>query len=479
MQEARKALNLLRRKRRFDELERLASMLMSAGHTHPRVRQQLAQARLDQGRIDPALRVLEGLAAEVEDDPTEGPEVRGLIGRAYKQRYVAGGDAGDMKAAVEAYARGWERREGDHRWAGINLVALLERARRDGLALPNGRGPAAPEIARQILAEIEAQDDLRVWDYGTALEASLALGRQDESLRWARRYGEHPGADAFELGSTLRQLREVWRVQESPTGAAISEVLEYELLKREGSFVDLDPGHEARRPGARDAWEAVYGAESYTGFQWLDSLYGLAQGVARIQDRVTGEAWGTGFLMPGSSLCPEWGDAPVLVTNAHVVSEEPADEAPLRPEEAAAEFTRLEGRPRVNLGEPLFCSRREHLDCMVVRIEGIEAPLPSPNFHRPRIPGADEAPQRLYVMGYPLRGELVVSLNDNHLVGYDDAYVHYRSPTEGGSSGSPVLTRKLRALAVHHRKKDELSANEGVLLAAIRDEATRLATEGT
>ena len=65
---------------------------------------------------------------------------------------------------------------------------------------------------------------------------------------------------------------------------------------------------------------------------------------------------------------------------------------------------------------------------------------------------------------------MVVSLFNNDLVGYELPYVHYTSPTEGGSSGSPVLTRDLQTFALHHKTRPSLQANEGVLLDQIREQ---------
>ncbi|HBL29593.1 MAG TPA: serine protease, partial [Acidobacteria bacterium] len=45
---------------------------------------------------------------------------------------------------------------------------------------------------------------------------------------------------------------------------------------------------------------------------------------------------------------------------------------------------------------------------------------------------------KVYVIGHPLGGGLSLSLTDNALLGTSERLLHYRAPTEGGSSGSPV-----------------------------------------
>ncbi|MCK4513578.1 DUF4071 domain-containing protein, partial [bacterium] len=324
-EQAKKTLGLLRRKRLFAELERVAGLFFLAGHEAPVVRRQWAQALLDQNRVAQGLSSLELIAQKVKDDPEEGPEIRGLIGRAHKQLYVNEGNPEDLQKAVRAYGPGWRSREGDYRWHGINMVALLARARRDRV------DPRVPDresdIARGILGEItDLGQTAEVWDYGTAMEASIALGDDDEALKWARQYGTHPGADAFELGSTLRQMKEVWQLEETEIGKKLLPVLEHELLQREGAVLELTS------TGIEDSggFEAVYGDEGYIHLRWMDSMYKCCAAVARVLNPVTGEIWGTGFLLKGSDLCEEWGDECVFVTNAHVISDEPAKEAPLR-----------------------------------------------------------------------------------------------------------------------------------------------------
>lgn len=63
-------------------------------------------------------------------------------------------------------------------------------------------------------------------------------------------------------------------------------------------------------------------------------------------------------------------------------------------------------------------------------------------------------------------------MQDNQVVNVGDPYVHYRTPTDPGSSGSPVFNQKWELVALHHASSSALSANEGVrmdrLLEAMR-----------
>jgi hypothetical protein len=460
----KKALGLIRRKRLFTELEHAASLFYMAGQTAPVIRRQWGQSLLDQNRVPPALTLLRTMSTEFAADPGEGPEIRGLIGRAYKQLYVNEGGAENLRSAISAYMSDWTQRRGDYRWQGINLVALLSRARRDGV--DPGEALDSEQIARAVLADIDEHGATGIWDYATAMEASIAVGDQVAALAWAKKYVQHPDTDAFELASTLRQLKEVWVLEGTALGNMLLPVLEAALLQREGGSVQP---MRVDKVADTTGFEAVWGPEAYVYLQWIDTLYGCCNAIGRISDAATGAPKGTGFLVPGASLNAAWGDGPVFLTNSHVISHNPADEAPLRPQEAAVEFTRLPGRPKVGAGKCLVSSPRTENDVTILRINapsGSRALEPYP--YLPKLSADAAEPQRIYVIGHPQGNELAVSLYDNSLAEYQEPYVRYRSPTESGHSGSPVFTRQLKVFAIHHRAMYERQLNEGVILNAIK-----------
>jgi hypothetical protein len=461
--QASKTLALLRKKRLFEELEAAAMAFFTAGLNDPRLQRHHAQALIDQGRLYPALNSLRRLAPAVEDDPKEGPEVRGLIGRTLKQRYVNDGDPQALKEAIAAYEVDGQKAPDENLWHGINVVACIKRAERDGIATESSVD--ADALAIGILAAVESADDVYVWDRATALEAAVALGDEKTALQWLKLYARDPGADAFELGSTLRQLEEIWQLRGTDLGGAILPVLEYERLQRTGGTAA-----PPEKPGNNAGFEAVYGTEANKPLAWLDALRERCRSIARLHDEVDGRPAGTGFLAKGGWLNKAWGDAPVLVTNSHVISETESDQAPLTPEDAVAEFTRLDGRPRVKPGELLFSSVREKFDISVLRIEAPEgcAPLSLTSYTPTAGPGDDAA--KVYVAGHPGGRELEVTLYDNELREIEDRYARYRCPTEGGQSGSPVFNGKWKPFALHHRAVDEKQLNEGILFEAIRAE---------
>ena len=464
----KKALGLIRRKRQFAELEHAAGLFCMAGREDPVIRRQWCQSLLDQRRVLQALATLNFMAQNYSNDPVEGPEIRGLIGRAYKQLFIKNGDPESLKAAITAYRLDWERRQGDYRWHGINLVALLARAKRDGLSTDNSLNGTA--IAQQIRDEVEAQGATGMWDYATCMEAAIAQQDEDAVLTLAKKYIQHPDADAFELGSTLHQLKDVWCLEGTAIGNKLLPVLEYAALQREGGSVQ--PMQLGKVPDG-EGFEAVYGTEAVVKLQWIDTLYRCCTAIGRIGNAATGDPAGTGFLMSGADLCSAWGNGLLFLTNSHVISLDPVDDAPLRPLQAEVEFTRLNGRPRVRLGELVYSSPRIEMDISILRVI---APPDASKLElcsfQPRI--NNTSMQRVYVIGHPRGQELAVSLYDNSLAEYSQQYVRYRSPTEEGNSGSPVLDRQLSCFAVHHRALMAKQLNEGITLEAIRRAITQV-----
>src|SRR6185503_13479072 len=89
---------------------------------------------------------------------------------------------------------------------------------------------------------------------------------------------------------------------------------------------------------------------------------------------------------------------------------------------------------------------------------------------------------RVYVIGHPGGRELTFSLSDNVVLGFRTPRLHYRTPTEGGSSGSPVFTVDWDVLALHHAGaldmpklsgKGRYAANEGIWMSAIKQHLAR------
>lgn len=491
---AKKLLSQLRRRRFFPQMERLADAFIQTGAASNAVRRLYAQALLDQGHFTAALLVLERLVADTEsNDPQENAEARGLCGRAYKQMYLdalsptVARNQKWLDQAAAWYFEPYRRLPVDHAWHGINVVAVAHRSVRDNVPLGTAGLPLPAALAREILQSIEnkdAVDQAMPWDYATAIEASLALGRPDAALKWARCYVKESRADAFEFASTLRQLEEVWQLPRaggvgSKSEEAILSLLRATVLEREGGGVTAD----ARSVRAEllelqhTDLEKVFGADRFMSLDWYRRSLTRCAAVARIGREVS-RGVGTGFMVKGSSLHESLGEDLFLLTNAHVISPSPEVAIAITPEEAVITFEGLAGAEGQSwtVKRVVFSSRIGDLDATLLQLD---RPVPGvePYPVAVALPRRD-GEQRLYVVGHPLGGGLSFSLQDNLLLDWDDRRVHYRTPTEPGSSGSPVFDDQWRLVALHHAgtetmrklngKPDTYKANEGINILAIK-----------
>ncbi|HVF15186.1 MAG TPA: serine protease [Acidimicrobiales bacterium] len=484
------ALRLLRRRRQFRNMLRVSEGAFRAGVESAAVSRFYAQALIEEGILGAALAVLAD-ARQVAADEEEAAEVEGLIGRVHKQRYVESPDSagaeGHLRAAIRAYRTSYDAAPEARRWQGINAVALLARARRDG-RLPDERTDWEA-MARRILASIgpRPSDNAGAWDAATGAEAHVALGDYLSAAGWLGAYTRHAGGDAFEYAGTLRQLRQVWQIDESdPDQRMLVDLLEASLLRAEGGRLEVDAGERARQIDADDAHlEAVLGEDEYKTIQWYRKGLEAAKSVVRIVLPL-GTTVGTGFVVPGDVLHPSWADRSVVLTNWHVanraaiqpgrshrdlrvVFEDNGVEVPIR--------DILWESPAVAVGTNPPAS----LDATVLELES--GPLPAP-VYQPSPGPPPGVGKRVYVIGYPRGQALAFSLQDNKVLAGTPALLHYRAPTRPGSSGSPVFDEEWHLVGIHHGGAPSLArlddpaatyaANEGMLLSAIR---TQLGTE--
>jgi hypothetical protein len=489
---ARKLLAELRRKCYFDFLERVADAMRSADVDDEQVRRQYAQGLIDQGRLSAAVYVLEPLAEGA--DPEECAEARGLLGRIEKQLYVNAVNADPASAAKPLIRRHLERAldaywsvysaDPSRLWHGINVVALAERAKRDKLPVPAVIDARA--IASSILASVSSRKlgDVPVWDYATAAEACLALGQRDDALVWIAHYVERPDADAFELSSTERQLREVWGLRTTdPFGSSLLPVLQSQILARRGGKVDLSVQNvgttsaNAREMTDSPTLQRTYSPQGFRTLTWFRRGTELSDCIGLVLSDLD-EPVGTGFLARSIDLGGPDDGTLVFVTCAHVIS----PDADVRTETKALEpksvKVRFDGLPDARRREHkiervLWTSRPAELDVTIVRLDGA---IPCDAVATTATdPPANDGKQRVYIIGHPGGGVLRISLYDNELLDYDARRLHYHASTEKGSSGSPVFDDTWRLIGVHHAgplpgqmlnrlngKPGQYEANEGI-----------------
>jgi hypothetical protein len=487
--EARRILQILRGKRFFDQMGDVACALIQSGQAAPTIRRQLAQALIDRGELDEPLGVLQSLVADTAGDPDENVEAGGLNGRLFKQRYVVHRQAdpaaasGELEKAVQNYFDVYMRRPATHLWHGINVVALLCRAERDGSALAGYPDPR--ELAGSILAEIDDRHQdhkADTWDFATAAEACVALDLPEKSMRWAVLYARSPYTGGFELASTLRQFTEIWDLRaDSWAGkyAGLMALLETELLRQGRGHQEITTP-DARPPGAPPVeyapdfrYEKVFSDGSLMPVRWFATGIERARLIARIDQQATGTPYGTGFLIRARDLGLGAGDEILMLTNAHVVSDDPQVQAvhkALAPDDAEIHFTMNEVAVNpYRIGEVLWTSTPEQCDATLVRLDKAP-PAASPAPVAPMLPVAD-GKQSVWVMGHPSGRALSFSARNNVFIAAEGRLLRYRAATEGGSSGSPVFNNEWKLIGLHHAavavKLADGEANEGIWLQSI------------
>jgi hypothetical protein len=400
LDKAERVLQFLQRKRMFEEMQKLAEALLQTGRSTYKIRRQYAQALIDSGKFGVALKILQDIVSDTNALATdkkaafENGEAKGLIGRLYKQLYVNEKNPSDPKfvqyldLAINSYYEVYNA-DNSNLWHGINTVALLERARRDKVDV--SLKIDARQLATDILNSVQRlydEEKASPWNFATAVEACIALGKPEEALDWLSGYARMPICDAFELSSTLRQLKEVWQLEMTdPMGQHLLPLLTSELLQRKGTTVTLTfeelKTQKEVEPIVDKTYnrlvnetvdisddnknlilERVFAKDSMLTYETFKQGGDRCRAIARI-GKVSTRGLGTGFLLRGKDLHDSLGDELVLLTNCHVVS----NSAPkaMRPYEATVIFEALDSK-KVFKGLTLYWSSPvEELDATVLR----------------------------------------------------------------------------------------------------------------
>ncbi len=474
----KRLLSGLRRKGRFQLMSGLAEAIIGSGQIHPQIKRQYAQSLIDQGFLSAAKLVVKEIQRDPELSPAETLEASGLSGRIFKQRFVnlspghSKQKRSSLDSAVSAYFAGYQSDNSSY-WHAINTVALLKRGHRDNLDLSEKID--SNKLAEEILETLNAKNEDSVeppnpWEMATIMEAQIATGRFDEAAETALEYGKSPGTDAFEINSTLRQLIEIWQLTDNdPPGDKLLPILRSALLDRNGGSVTLNP-----KEAAADVinLEGIFGDNAPKTIKWYKNGLERSNSIVRIETR-DGKGIGTAGLVKSGEFF-DGSDGFLLITNAHVVSVNPADSG-LPPHKVIANFQGI--GQTFEIGEVVWSSSQRDLDTSLLSFKGDPGvdPLPIAESH----PQMSEPAPRVYVIGYPSGRDLEISLNDNRMVGSNQEFVHYRTPTEPGSSGSPVFDQfGWEVVALHHGGSDVLpridgetgtyQANEGISILAIK-----------
>lgn len=465
-----------------------------------------AQALINLAALDQAAALLKS-AIDTASQPgssaqarVELPKYQGLEARVFKQRFVNEGSLDLLEQAFIRYLVQFRNPRRPSYWHGINAVALLARAEREGHLMPSNEiaGAATSEsLAREVLAQLDAiavtpGDEPYV--QATYSEAFLALRDYDKSELSLTRMMHHARCTPFMLESYERQLREIWQAGGNVGQSAHADLLATLLARHQMTSAARLSMSPARADGLRSARPSELernfsGAGSFT-VGMIQQMLGACASIGCVCSK-DGARLGTGFLIESASIGAPVENDVVFVTNAHVLSDTVRGAIPLSA--ACVSFELLpgaDGRPvYFDIDELLYtsppaplghcCKQTENLDVTIVTLKRLPAQVAglSASGNLPPIDGRSKA----YVIGHPHGSGLQVSVHDSILLASDEQrrLVHYRTPTDPGSSGSPVFDEQWRVIALHHGGSHRVPclkpasgvypANEGVTLAAIRN----------
>jgi len=478
--EAFEVIELLQDNHQYDAVMDVADAALAIAPDDRTVWKHYAQALVDQGRTAPALRIYSRMADDPGATANQHAEARGGVGRCYKQLFLTTGDPDRrveyLRRALGAYG-GLYFADRSRYWHGINALALMARAGQDGISVPGTARPGqiATDMAAEVLSTIRKlePEDRGPWAVSTACEAHVARGEVAEAVSRARSLVNNKNTDAFVIGALLRQLLEVWRLQpDTPLGTKLLPPLRSALVKKRGGGVTLTA--EDVSSGRLDSLEKVFGADRYQPLQWWRNGLARCRAVARIDDG-NGYAHGTGFLLKGSDLHESLPEL-VVVTAGHVVPDS------VTVDNAVVTFHGLdndEARSSYKVRQQWWYSPPGHRTVDTAVLELVNTPkVIDPLPVATKWPTMDGQP-RTYIIGHPGGNEqLQFSVQDNLLLDLDDTRLHYRSPTEPGSSGSPVFDGQWSVIGLHHSGKSMMSrlnnkggtyeANEALRIDAIR-----------
>jgi V8-like Glu-specific endopeptidase len=512
----RNAVKVLNNVRHFEHTCTLGKTWVACRAFDATITKCYAQALIDLFELDSAEKLLNDALAKAKEIPNDAqargeiPEYYGLLGRVEKQRYVRSSDKQRLVEATNRYLIQIEakRQTEGWFWHAINAIALVAREQREGV-IPNGRTiqvPSASDVYKHMKKLYHETPD-NPWISATASEAALALGKADDAELWLYRFLNHERVQPFYVQSYDRQLREIWQGNPTRGGSncadRLARITTRHILRTQSQFsvsrAAIPALKEAVERGELGGLEKNFLGESTFSVANVRDMLAACSSIGCVMN-TSGARLGTGFLLDGAWLGFS-NVGTVFVTNAHVISTTVPKAIP--PSKALISFeVESEIAPKpifYNVDQVLFesepgnlgASSDDTLDVTVVTLKSETQVVPRFTALKAAIslPLVQDK-SKAYVVGHPMGSGLQISLNDSLLLDIDDAerLVHYRTPTDPGSSGSPVFNTDWEVIGLHHggsrktprlRGSGDYEANEAISLLSIKRKISAASSTGT
>ena len=471
-------LEALRNGRHFEQLRILADVLNGFGHPDPYVRIQMAQGYIDTGAPSTAIDILKRVKIDKVDRKTQ-VQVTGLIGRAFKKLYLLTENTKTARAhqllqlSIESYADAFARSDEKDFWAGENLLALRRKAGSEQIA------PLATKIVKVINATPEP--DRTYWHWATLAVCHISDGNWDKAGDAMGQALAADGANAFALAGTIRQLTNWWDIEASgKPGEGLLIALQTKLLQLSGGHVRLTGSQlQYAHRVSDEQFERVFGANGPRARAWMMQFLKTGNAVGQIIEKL-GAGVGTCFIVDGAEFHSSLEGERLILTNDHVVSpcpEKYTSNPPLRVNKASVKFevfSENNGPCEIVAKEIIWSSGSQDHDACLIRLASNlpEALLPLPIVRYAPLVDPDGG-TGVYVIGHPGGRTLSYSMQNNQLLDHNcksevqditPRFLHYTTPTEPGSSGSPALNGDLDVIGLHHaggRYMRRLDGEEG------------------
>jgi V8-like Glu-specific endopeptidase len=477
----------------------------------PDVQKHRAQALINQGQLDSAEEAINCvLKSSPSLTPKQVKELRGLLCRISKQRYVRDPSREQLDNAIMQYLDLYDHDQYcDPCWHGINAIALINRARSES------PGNLAIERQRQIIDAVKESaltkinaDKNDVWSFATLCEAYLAECELEihtgdsarlTSLReqvdlWLYRLLDHPYCNPFTLASLDRQLKEIWRANAYERAGGLASHMAGVIARFNDRCADFR-SFSGNELSTLKEQALVAGAleRNFTNARFftagsIRNLLKCCESIGCVVDP-NGNRIGTGFLVEASAINPPWGAGLLFITNAHVVSADGSYDA-MSIVNVSVVFDEDPAKTRHNVESFMYSSppgregeirtKNDFLDVSILKLSSVPSGATGLKIaaNTPRATGETKA----FVIGHPNGAGLQISLHDAAILAIDpnERLIHYRTPTEPGSSGSPVFNSYWQLIAIHHAGSSQMprfkiepppeyyEANEGVCISAIK-----------